>query len=234
VSLHFLAEQQGRAHDSYHQRYHALPAVPTFPSSTLLGESLYTATYILNLLPIKAISSPTPYFALFGTTPSYAHLRVFGCAHYLNTSAIALHKLAPRSCRCVFLGYSSDHKGYRCLDLTTNRLLISRHVIFNESSIPFASSNPPPDDLESLFSSSPAVHPIASPYPSSIAGTSETVDMPCAALTSLPAPRVAPMSMTAPRAAPTQSRCPHLRHARPRRLRPHHARPRFHASSIHQ
>jgi hypothetical protein len=37
-------------------------------------ESLYTATYILNLLPTKAISSPTPYFTLFGTTPSYTHL----------------------------------------------------------------------------------------------------------------------------------------------------------------
>jgi hypothetical protein len=90
------------------------------------AESLYTATYILNLLPTKTISAPTPYFALFNTTPSYAHLRVFGCAYYPNTSTTAPHKLAPRSCRCVYLGYSSDHKGYRCLDLTTNRLLISR------------------------------------------------------------------------------------------------------------
>jgi hypothetical protein len=89
------------------------------------AESLYAATYVLNLLPTKAISAPTPYFALFGTTPSYAHLRVFGCACYLNTSATAPHKLAPCSCRCVFLGYSSDHKGYRCLDLTINRQLIS-------------------------------------------------------------------------------------------------------------
>jgi hypothetical protein len=75
------------------------------------AKSLYTATYILNLLPTKAISAPTPYFALFGTTPSYAHLQVFGCACYPNTSVTAPHKLASRSYRCVFLGYSSDHKG---------------------------------------------------------------------------------------------------------------------------
>jgi hypothetical protein len=135
------------------------------------AESLYTATYILNLLPTKAISAPTPYFALFGTTPSYAHLRVFGCACYPNTSATTPHKLI--SCRCVFLGYSSDHKGYRCLDLTMNCLLISRHVVFDESSFPFVSSGTPPDDLDSLISSSPAVRPIAPPYPSSITGTSE-------------------------------------------------------------
>jgi hypothetical protein len=133
------------------------------------AEILYTVTYILNLLLTKATSAPTPYFALFGNTPSYVHLRVFGCACYLNTSATAPHKLAPRSYRCVFLGYSFDHKGYRCLDLTMNCLLISRHVVFDESSFLFASFNPPLDDLDSLFSSSPAVCPIAPPYPSSIA-----------------------------------------------------------------
>jgi hypothetical protein len=135
------------------------------------AESLHAATYLLNLLPTKAISASTPHFALFGTTPSYAHLRVFGCACYLNTSATAPHKLPPRSYRCVFLGYYSEHKGYQCLDLTMNCMLISRHVVFDESSFPFASSGPPPDDLDSFVSSSPAVHVIAPPYPPSVAGT---------------------------------------------------------------
>jgi hypothetical protein len=49
-----------------------------------LAESLYIATYILNLLLTKAISALTPYFAHFDTTPSYAHLWVFGCACYLT------------------------------------------------------------------------------------------------------------------------------------------------------
>jgi hypothetical protein len=54
---------------------------------------------------------------------------------------------------CVFLGYSSDHKGYRCLDLSTNRVIISRHVIFDESSFTFANTSPsarPNCDLEFL------------------------------------------------------------------------------------
>jgi hypothetical protein len=53
------------------------------------AESLHAATYLLNLLPTKAIAAPSPHFALFGTTPSYVHLRVFGCACYPNTSATA-------------------------------------------------------------------------------------------------------------------------------------------------
>jgi hypothetical protein len=138
-------------------------------------ESLHAATYLLNLLPTKTILAPSPHFALFDTTPSYAHLRVFGCACYRNTSATAPHKLAPCSCRCIFLGYSSEHKGYRCLDLTTNRLFVSRHVVFDESSFPFASSGTPLSNFDSLFPFSPTVPPIAPPYPSSVAGTSETV-----------------------------------------------------------
>ncbi|GKE99730.1 retrovirus-related pol polyprotein from transposon TNT 1-94 [Tanacetum coccineum] len=35
-----------------------------------------------------------------------------------------------RSTPCVFLGYSPSHHGYRCLDISTERLYIARHSIF--------------------------------------------------------------------------------------------------------
>ena len=44
---------------------------------------------------------------------------------------------------CVFLGYSAHHKGYCCLDLSTNRVIISRHVIFDETTFLFAERNGP-------------------------------------------------------------------------------------------
>jgi hypothetical protein len=52
----------------------------------------------------------------------------------------APHKLAPRSQPCVFIGYSTIHKGYKCLDLTTNRVYIFRHVVFDETIFPFQQS----------------------------------------------------------------------------------------------
>jgi hypothetical protein len=64
-------------------------------------DSLHTATFLLNRLPTKTINVLCLYFALFGTTPTYEHLHVFGCACYPNMSATALHKLAPRSARCA-------------------------------------------------------------------------------------------------------------------------------------
>jgi hypothetical protein len=88
-------------------------------------EGLHTATYLLNCLPTKAISMTSPYFTLHGVAPSYEHLRVFSYACYPNLSAKAGHKLAPRSTRCVFLEYSANHNGYRCLDLITNNIVVS-------------------------------------------------------------------------------------------------------------
>ena len=75
-------------------------------------ESLHTTTYLINRLPSTASLAPTPHHALFGTPPRYDHLRVFGCACYPNISATAPYKLATCSTRCVFLGYSPDHKEY--------------------------------------------------------------------------------------------------------------------------
>jgi hypothetical protein len=170
-------------------------------------ESLHTATYLLNLLPTKAISTPSPHFALFCTTPSYAHIRVFRCASYPNLSTIAPHKLAPHSSRCVFLGYSSEYQGYQCLDLSSNRIIISHHIIFDGYSFPFASPGSPPlDNLDILFESSPMVSPIAAPPSSHVAGTSMPTVMPHAAPMPSPTPHAAsalqPVPHTTPAVAP--------------------------------
>jgi histone deacetylase 1/2 len=47
------------------------------------------------------------------------------------------HILDFRSSPCVFLGYSSSHLGYRCLDLESHRIYFSRHVRFHETVFPF-------------------------------------------------------------------------------------------------
>ena len=52
------------------------------------------------------------------------------------------HKLQFRSKQCVFLGYSNLHKGYKCLDISTGRVYISRDVVFDEDIFPFAQLHP--------------------------------------------------------------------------------------------
>jgi hypothetical protein len=63
--------------------------------------------------------------------------RVIGCKCYPFTRHNSPHKLAPRSSCCVLLEYSHIYKGYKCLDLQTNKILISKHVLFNEHTFPF-------------------------------------------------------------------------------------------------
>jgi histone deacetylase 1/2 len=101
------------------------------------AEALGAATFLINRRPCRPRHNQTPFFLLFGTHPDYTALRVFGCLAYPNTSATAPHKLAPRATPCTFLGYSPDHKGYRCYNQDTQRVITSRHVHFDEHQFPF-------------------------------------------------------------------------------------------------
>jgi hypothetical protein len=123
------------------------------------AKGLHTAPYLLNRLPTTPIQAACPHLALFCSAPSYEHLCVFGCTCYPNTTATAPHKLSPHSTRCVLLGYSADHKGYRCLDLSINRLIVSRHVIFDEDNFPLAAS-PSLTNVDFLYESGPTVSTI--------------------------------------------------------------------------
>jgi hypothetical protein len=183
---------------------HCLLFQASLPAS-YWAEALHIATHLLNRLPSKAVSHSTPYFTLYGTTPTYAHLRVFDCACYPNTSATTPHKLSPRSTLCLFLGYSSDHKGYRCLDLASHRIIISCHVVFDEDVFPLAGPSPP-TDLDSLLESDPvpttSQAPRLAPLPTPrVASTPR--------LTPIPAPHAAPSITPAPRAALSTTPAPH-------------------------
>jgi histone deacetylase 1/2 len=83
----------------------------------------------------------TPLERLLGETPDYTFFKVFGCACWPHIRPYNNRKLQFCSKQCVFMGYSYLHKGYKCLHIPTNRLYISRDVVFDESVFPFSQTS---------------------------------------------------------------------------------------------
>ena len=137
-------------------------------------EAFLAVTYLINQTPSRVIDFSTPLYRLFHDKPNYSFLRVFGCACWPNLRPYNKHKLQFRSKQCAFLGYSNLHKGYKCLDISTGRVYISRDVVFDESIFPFSNLHPnagsrlkseilllPPSLLNSFGDMNNSIYPMA-------------------------------------------------------------------------
>lgn len=103
-------------------------------------EALNTTLFLANRLPHSSLKFQVPHVLLFHTKPDYLSLKPFGYACFPWLKPYHSHKLIPKSSTCVFLGYCTTSKGYRCFDPHTNKVYISRHVIrFFEDQFPYCS-----------------------------------------------------------------------------------------------
>jgi len=91
----------------------------------------------ISLIVCQFLRNKSPFECLFHQTFDYVFLRIFRCLCFSLLLPYNAHKLDYRSTSYVFLGYSSSQLGYRCLDLSYNRIYISRHVGFHEHVFPF-------------------------------------------------------------------------------------------------
>ncbi|TQD69871.1 hypothetical protein C1H46_044597 [Malus baccata] len=78
----------------------------------LWGEALKTATYILNRVPCKAVSS-TPFEVWNGRKPSFDHFHIWGCKAEARIYNPHEKKLDSRTESCYFIGYSEKSKGFK-------------------------------------------------------------------------------------------------------------------------
>ena len=143
VSFPYTSEQNGTAERKH--RHLVETALALLKNASLQekfwDEAVSTAAFLINRMTTPLLHNKSPYEVIFNILPDYKLLRTFGCLCYPHLRPYSLYKLNTRSERCIFLGYSSIHLGYRCLSLSSNKLFISRDVIFEESIFPYSHSS---------------------------------------------------------------------------------------------
>jgi hypothetical protein len=97
------------------------------------AEAVTTAVYVLNRSPTRSLKNQTPFKVWHGKKPNVAHFKTFGCTSHVKLMGPGLTKLADRSKKMLFLGYEPGTKGYKLFDPETNRVTVSRDVIFEEN-----------------------------------------------------------------------------------------------------
>jgi hypothetical protein len=102
------------------------------------ADAVLTSCYLINRLPSRILDYKSPLEILYNRNINISHLRVFGCVCYVHIQNG--NKLEPRARKCVFLGYSSVKKGYKCFDPESNRTFISRDVQFTETQLYYSTN----------------------------------------------------------------------------------------------
>lgn len=103
---------------------------------TYWDHAFLASVYLINRLPTASLNFQIPYQVLYHQKPNYNFLKVFGCACFPLFRAYNAQKIDFKSHECLFLGYSSSHKGYKCLS-PSGRIFISKDVLFNEFRFPY-------------------------------------------------------------------------------------------------
>ncbi|KAJ4777852.1 polyprotein [Rhynchospora pubera] len=132
----YTPQQNGSAERKHRHIIELSLATMSYASipSTYWDEIFSSIVFLINRLPSN---KSIPFTTLFKKDPDYSLLRILGCLCFPLTRPYNSHKLELRSLPCVFLGYSSSQKGYRCLHLDTKKIYVSRNVVFDESNFPF-------------------------------------------------------------------------------------------------
>ncbi|RVW18436.1 Retrovirus-related Pol polyprotein from transposon TNT 1-94 [Vitis vinifera] len=78
------------------------------------------------------VQNKTPEEAWGKLKPSVDYFRVFGCLSHVHVPDSKRTKLDDKSFSCVLLGVSEESKAYRLYDPISQKIIISRNVVFEE------------------------------------------------------------------------------------------------------
>lgn len=91
------------------------------------------AVHVLNRSPTLAVKGMTLEETWSGVKPNVDYFRIFGCIGHVYILDNKRTKLDDKSFECVLLGKSEESKAYRLYDPVSNKVVVSRDVIFEEN-----------------------------------------------------------------------------------------------------
>lgn len=97
-------------------------------------EAFEGSVFLINRLPTPVLKHKSPLF-MFKQKPDYRFLCVFQCNCFPHTRPYSLNKYNFHTEKCLFLGYSEIHKGYKCLS-PSRKLYTTRHFTFHKKEFP--------------------------------------------------------------------------------------------------
>ncbi|WJZ83952.1 hypothetical protein VitviT2T_003590 [Vitis vinifera] len=102
------------------------------------GQAVLTAAYLINRMSSRVLKFQTPCQTLLKSFPTTRLIstvppKIFGCSVFVHINQQHRSKLDPRSLKCIFLGYSSNQKGYKCYSPVIRKFYNSMDVTFFET-----------------------------------------------------------------------------------------------------
>ena len=102
------------------------------------GEVVLTSAYVISKIPSRVLRFKSPLEPLSQFYPDIRSSfnfapQVLGCTSFVHIHNHNQGKLDPRALKCVFVGYSSTQKGYKCYHPSTRKLYVSTNVTFVEN-----------------------------------------------------------------------------------------------------
>ena len=96
------------------------------------GYALETASFTLNKVPSKSVVK-TPYEMWTGKSPSLSFLKIWGCEAFVKR--LQSDKLAPKSDKCIFVGYPKETLGYYFYNRSEGKVFVAQNGVFSRERV---------------------------------------------------------------------------------------------------
>ena len=96
------------------------------------AEAINYLSYIQSIMPYNNIYGMNPFESWSGNKLDVTHLKIFGSKAWARIPTKKRKDFQAQRQECLFVGYSEDSKGYKLINLSTNKAFIEISVQFQE------------------------------------------------------------------------------------------------------